>query len=807
LKIILKIHGITFRYNIIAKPDEMFKNYLKTTFRNLWKNKGYTFLNIFGLAIGIACAALIFLWVEDEINFNDYFSNKENIYKVKDSQTYDGTTFTFDATPGPLSQSIKTEVPGIRNAARTTWGDKALFSLGEKSIYEEGLYVDSSFFSILHLKFIHGTPSAAFQQLYSIVVTKKMADKFFGSTDVLGKSLRMDNKQDYVVSGVVEDLPENVSFHFDWLASFQIYYDRNQWLQDWGNNGVVTFVETEPSANIAAINKQLYNYLDTKGEDLVAKFSIYPMSRWRMYDSFENGKEVPGRIKYVNLFSIIAWIILIIACINFMNLSTARSEQRAREVGVRKVLGAGKGKLISQFIGESLIMAIISAVVAVAIVYLSLPAFNSLVEKQLAINLLNPLHVFGLLAIALVCGLVAGSYPAFYLSSFNPITVLKGMKIKTSSSAGFIRKGLVILQFSISIILIISTILIYQQIHHVKNRDLGYNRENLVYVNVQGNIKPHFNSIKNELQQTGVVENVSLSRSSVLRLGSNTGNFNWQGKDPSKQILITVENVSPEYASTMGMKVKKGRDFYPDIKSDSNNVIINETLAKLMGEKNVIGSVLSQDNEQYTVVGVMNDFIYNNMYAPSSPLILFPDTSDANYLTIRLKKTASLPSALSKVENVIKSSNPGFPFEYKFVDQEFDQLFKTETLIGKLATVFAVLAIFISCLGLFGLAAYTAERRTKEIGIRKVLGASAKGLAGLLSKEFLKLVALSCLIAFPVAWWMMHNWLQTYSYRIQISWMIFLIAGLLALIIALLTVSFQAIKAALANPVRSLRSE
>jgi len=785
----------------------MFKNYLKTTFRNLWKNKGYTFLNIFGLAIGIACAALIFLWVEDELNYNDYFSNKENLYKIKDSQTYDGTTFTFDATPGPLAPGIKSEIPGIKNTARTTWGNQSLFSLDDKNIYEQGMYVDSSFLSMFGLKFIQGKAATAFQQLYSVVISKKMAEKFFGSTNVVGKSLRVDNKQNYVVSGVIEDLPENVSFKFDWVAPFKIYLDQNDWLQQWGNNGIVTYVETASNANIASINKKLYNYLDTKGQGFNAKFSIYPMSRWRMYDSWKNGKEVPGRIKFVNLFSLIAWIILIIACINFMNLSTARSEQRAREVGVRKVLGAGKGKLIVQFIGESLIMALISALVAIGIVYLALPAFNSLVEKQLFVGISNPVHIVALLAIALICGLIAGSYPAFYLSSFNPVTVLNGLKIKSSGSAGFIRKGLVIVQFSISIVLIISTIIVYQQIHHVKNRDLGYNKQNLIYLQLQGNMKQHFNAIKNDLLQTGVVQNAALSRSIVLQLGSNTGNFQWQGKDPNKQVLITVEGVSPEYTSTMGMHIKEGRDFYADIKSDSNNVIINETLAKIMGGKNILGSVLSQGDSKYTVVGVMKDFIYNNMYSPSSPLILFPDTSSVNYLTIRLNAKHNLPESIAKVEKVIKTDNPGFPFEAKFVDEQFDQFFKAETLIGKLASVFSVLAIFISCLGLFGLAAYTAERRTKEIGIRKVLGASAKGLAGLLSKDFLYLVAFSCILAFPIAWWMMHNWLEKYEYRINISWTIFLIAGLLALLIALITVSFQAIKVALSNPVKSLRSE
>jgi len=785
----------------------MFKNYLKTTFRSLWKNKGYSFLNIFGLAIGIACAALIFLWVEDELSYNDYFANKENLYKIKDQQTYDGNTFTFDATPGPLAKNIKSDIPGIKNTARSSWANQSLFSLDDKDIFETGSYVDSSFLSMFHLNFLKGNPRTAFNELHSIVVSKKMAEKFFGTTDVIGKSLKVDNNQAYIISGVFENLPENVSFEFDWLAPFRVYEDQNQWLQQWGSNGVITYVQTEANANIGAINKKLHNYLDRKSSGLNAKFSIYPMSRWRLYDSFKDGKEIEGRIKYVHLFSLIAWIILLIACINFMNLSTARSEQRAREVGVRKVLGAGKGKLIGQFMAEAFVMALVSAIVAVAITSGVLPAFNSLVEKHLSLDIFNPLHLFSLLAIALVCGLVAGSYPAFYLSSFNPVKVLQGLKIKTGSSAGFIRKGLVIVQFSISIILIISTIIIYQQINHVKNRDLGYNKENLIYVQAQGVIKPHFEAIKNDLLATGMVKNATLSNNRVLSLGSNTGDFTWPGKDPQKQVLITVESVSPEYISTMGMQLKAGRDFYPDSKMDSGNLIINETLAKLIKSKNVIGSTISAYGQNFTITGVISDFVYNDMYKPSAPLILSSDTSNVNVLTMRLKPSKDLSASLSKIEAVMKADNPGFPFEYKFVDQQFDQLFKTESLTGKLASVFSILAILISCLGLFGLAAYTAERRTKEIGIRKVLGASAQNLAGLLSIDFLKLVIISCLIAFPLAWWMMNNWLQEYDYRIEINWSIFLFAGLLAILIALITVSFQAIKAAMANPVNSLRSE
>jgi predicted permease len=788
----------------------MFRNYFKTTIRNLRKNKGYTFLNIFGLAIGIACATLIFLWVEYELTFNHYFTNRDNLYNVKNQQTYDGTTFTFDATPGVMAEAIKAEIPGIKNTSRCTWGNQLLFSLNNKTIYEQGNYVDASFLLMFQLQFIKGNAANAFAQVYSLVISETMAKKFFGTIDIIGKALKVNNKQDYIITGVIKDLPKNVSFKFDWLAPFKIFEDQNTWLKEWGNNGVITYAEAEPNANIASINKKLRGFIQTKDKEAIAKMSAYPMNRWRLYNNFDtNGKEKEGRLKYVNLFSLIAWVILIIACINFMNLATARSEQRAREVGVRKVLGAAKGKLIGQFIGESLSMSLLSTLLAIIIIYLTLPAFNSLVEKDLLLNIFNPSHFAGLLFITLLCGLIAGSYPAFYLSSFKPAAVLKGLKLKSGASAGFIRKGLVIAQFTISVVLIISTIIIYQQIVFVKNRDLGYNKQGLIYTGLTGNMKQNFAVIKNDLLKTGLVQNMSLSNNQVLQLGSNTGDFEWPGKDPNKQVLITFESVSPEYISTMDIQLKEGRNFYDNIKSDSNNIIINESLAKLTGKKSVVGSILTRNDgkEKYTVVGVIKDFVYNSMYSPAAPLILFSDTSNVSVLTVRIKPNADVRNSVAKVGEVFKSDNPGYPVEFNFVDDEFNQLFKTESLTGKLSGVFAVLAIVISCLGLFGLAAYTAERRTKEIGIRKVLGATIRGLAALLSKDFLQLVTISCLISFPVAWWMMHSWLKDYEYHIKISWWIFIAAGILAIAIALVTVSFQAIKAALANPVKSLRTE
>ena len=785
----------------------MIKNYLKTTFRSLLKNRSYSFLNIAGLAIGIACASLIFLWVQDELTYNHNFSKRDNIYTIYENQTYNGKISTFHATPGLMAKAIKIEIPGIKNAARMDGMGMQLFALGDKSINEQGNYADKEILSILDLPFVYGNSTNALDELHAVVINETMAKKFFGEADPVGKTLKMNNDKNFTVTGVFKDLPKNSSLQFHWLVPLA-NIDRSQpWMTMWGANWARTYVELEPSASLASVNQKLHSYIHTKADHNDNICFLFAMNDWNLHDNFVDGKMSGGKIQYVRLFSFIAWIILLIACINFMNLSTARSEQRAKEVGVRKVMGAGKGKLIGQFISEALVMSFISVLLAVGLIYLALPAFNDLVQKELAISILQPAHLIYLFVIAIVTGLLAGSYPAFYLSSFNPITVLKNIKIKSSAGSGFIRQSLVVIQFSVSIILIIGTVIIYQQIQHVKNRNLGYNKDNLIYLNTQGKMVAHFAAIYNDLKQSGLVENAALSDDPVISVGSNSDNYSWEGKDATKNPLISWETVSPQFLSTMGMKLVAGRDFYTDAKVDSNNVIINEAFAKQMGKEGRIGGILRDGNKSFQITGIVKDFLYNDMYASTAPVLLFCKEADNRVLNIRMKPGVNTQDALAKIGQVMKANNPGYPFEYKFIDDDFDQIFKTETLTGSLAGVFAGLAIFISCLGLFGLAAYTAERRIKEIGIRKVLGASVSGLVGLLSKDFLKLVGIACVIAFPVAWWATHNWLQSYQYRININWSVFALAGILAIVIALITVSWQAIKAALMNPVKSLRSE
>ena len=784
----------------------MFRNYLKTALRNLWRHKTYSILNIMGLSVGITCAALIFLWVEDEVNYDHQHVKRNNLFYVMEHQTYDAKTYTFGATPGVLAAAMKTEIPGISNTCRNTWQQSLLFGLGDKTIYEKGRFADSSMFSMFTIPFLKGNPRTAFIQLNNLVISEKMANRFFGTTDVVGRSLKVDNKEEYVITGVFQDLPQNSTLQFDWLAPFEIYLKKNQWLQQWGNNGILTYAEVEPRADVAAINTKLSGYIKSKDTGAIARPFLFSMNDWRLRNNFVEGKQTGGRIESVNLFTTIAWIILLIACINFMNLATARSEKRAREVGVRKVLGAAKKLLILQFIGEALLMSLIAVIIAVGIIYLVLPGFNTLVEKQLFLGLNNPVHNTALLAIALICGLVAGSYPALYLSSFNPVSVLKGLRV-SAGSAAFIRKGLVVLQFTISIVLIIGTIIIYQQIQYVKNRQLGFNKENLLETATQGDLVQHFDAVKQELMKTGMVENVALSNLNTLQMGSSSENFQWDGKQPNEKVLITIDQVGPEYIATSGMQMRYGRDFGPVAKQDSLNVIINEAFARVMKKENPVGSTIIRDSINYTVIGVVKDFVFGDMYGKSDPLIFFIKPEYANYMYIRIKDKANTEQAVDRITSVMRSLNPGYPFDYRFVDDQFDKLFKSETLISKLSRIFAILAIFISCLGLFGLAAYTAERRTREIGIRKVLGASVNGIAGLLSVDFLKLVFISFLIAFPLAWWAMHKWLEDFAYRITINWLVFVFAGITALLIALLTISFQAIRAGLANPVKSLRTE
>ena len=786
----------------------MFKNYLKIAWRNLWKNKGYSALNIFGLAIGITCASLILLWVEDEVNFDNIFPKQDRTYHISVNSNFDGEWRTFGDTPGPLAQDLKDEIPEIVRAARASNGNM-LFTIGETAVNRIGSYVDADFIDIFSLHFVEGNAKSALDRPDAIVLTQKTASDLFGeNTIVLNKSIKVNNKNAYVVTGVVEDFPENTTIGFDWLAPFERFNEgeNNEWMKEYDANFANTFAELTPDANYMAVDAKVRGLLSEKVKDPHSYFFLHPMKDWHLRSNFENGEKVGGQIVFVRLMAIIALIILLIACINFMNLATARSEKRAKEVGLRKVLGSGKKMLISQFMAEAFITAALASVVSIFFLTILLPQFNILIEKQLELRLFNATHLLSLLGISLICGILAGWYPAFYLSSFKPAEVLKGVRAKQGNS-GIIRKGLVVAQFVVSIVFIISTIIVYQQIQHVKSRDLGFAKNNLIKIPVKGDILKNFNPIKNEMIASGMVENVALLNTHILADGYNGTNLEWQGGKDTKDVLISFRYISSDFFKTAGMEIVEGRGFSEYASRDSTNTLISESFAKLMGEGSALGKTVLRYGETYTVIGVVKDYLYGDMYGKSDPVMFFNDPSWAQYLYVKTESGAAMTKVLAVMEKVIKTHNPAFPFEYEFVDDSFNSSFKSEKMMGSLSQIFAILAIVISCLGLFGLSAFTAEQRRKEIGVRKVLGSSVRGIVQLLSKDFMRLVIIALLFAIPIAWWAMQNWLESFAYRIEINVLVFVIAGVVAICIALLTVSFQAVKAAMANPVKSLRAE
>jgi len=786
----------------------MLSNYFKIAVRNLWKYKGYSFINIFGLAIGITCASLILLWVEDEMNFDQSIPDKELVFAVPTNQEYEGDIRTFfQATPGPLAAALKTEIPEITKAARKL--DKNfLFSVGDKSINSEGSYADKDLFAIFGLKFIAGNPKEAFENKKSVVITQEIASILFdNSQEAIGKNIQFDKKTDYTVTGVIENLPHNTSYPFSWLIPFENFTDGEEWTKGYRPKFTNSFVKLAPGVDIEKVNEKVKTIIPSKtGEkDVVA--ILFSANDWHLRADFKNGEISGGRIEYVRLFSFIALIILLIACINFMNLSTARSEKRANEVGMRKALGSGKKQLIFQFVTEAVFTAFLSGLVSVLLLIILIPHFNALIGKNLSLALTQPIHFLPLIFITLICGFFSGLYPAFYLSSFKPIEVLKGAR-RQKGAASFTRKGLVVIQFSISIIFIISTILVYQQVQHVKSRDLGMEKENLIEVPAaHGNVIKNFKSIEQELTSSGLVESAALVNSEILSGGNNTSGIGWQGKPENQDILISYRTVTPQFFNTAGMKIKEGKGFGNSQDADSTKVLISESFARLMNTDDVIGKTISWGEQVFTINGVVNDYLYGDMYGTSDPVIFYHQAEGADYLYIKPATGVAINKTLKEIENVLKTQNPGFPFEYRFVDEAFNERFKSEQLVGNLSQIFALLAIIISCLGLFGLSAFTAEQRRKEIGVRKVLGSSVLGIVQLLSIDFMKLVLLAILISAPIAWYVMQNWLKGFAYRIDIKFWVFAIAGLAAVLIALLTVSFQAIKAALANPVKSLRTE
>ncbi len=788
----------------------MLKNYLKIAFRNLLKNKGFSFINILGLSVGMASAILILLWIQNEVGYDKFHEKSDRIYEAWNRDTFSNKLQCWNTTPKVLARTLERDMPEVEQVTRVDWRRSYLFSIGEKRLTVKGNLVDSNFFNTFTFPLIKGDPNTVLKDMYSIVLTESLAKSFFGNEEPMGKIVRIDNRDNLTVTGIMKDLPNNTRFNFEYVIPWAFLRKTGGDDQSWGNNSTRNYVLLKKNASIASANNNIryirkkYNRnWDDKGE-----MFLYPISRWRLYSKFTNGKEDGGLIDFVKMFAIIAAFILLIACFNFMNLSTARSEKRSKEVGIRKVVGASKGSLVRQFLGESILIAFIAGVFALLIVQLTLPAFGTLTDKKLYLDYGNIYFWFVFIGFILLTGIIAGSYPAFYLSAFKPVTVLKGMFSKSRSIISP-RKILVVLQFTFAIILIICTAIVKEQIDHARNRETGYDKNNLIYHFVNGDLEKNYPLVRNELLASGAATSVVKTSAPITEGWSDSWGFQWEGKAPDDKTDFDRFAADDKLSAAFGLQFVKGRDFdlkqYP---TDSTGIILNESAVKTMNFKDPIGKIVKDDNINWHVVGVIKDFILQSPFYPTKPMCIEGAKAGFfNVMHIKLNNKNTTADNLKRAEIIFKKYNPQYPFDYKFIDEDYAAKFKSEERTGTLAALFAGLTIFISCLGLFGLAAYMAESRVKEIGIRKVLGASVTGIAALLSKDFIGLVMISFLFASPVAWWFMHKWLENYPYHISINWWVFAMAATLSILIALLTVSYHAIRAATANPVKSLRTE
>jgi predicted permease len=799
----------------------MFKNYIKIAWRNLWKNKGYTFINVGGLALGMAVTLIIGLWILDEQSYNDYYKNKDKIAQVFQSQTFNGETGTGPAIPRPLEKALRDGYSdNFKHLIMCSWTNDHYLKYGEKSISRPGNYMQQVGPELFGFEIIKGDKDGL-KEVNSIMLSESTANALFGNEDPIGKTVTVSNEHKMNVSSVYKDVPFNNTFNdTDFIIPWKKYLAANEWIRNaedqWGNNSFQMFVQLADNTTFDKVTNTIKDVKKNLNED-TAQFNpqifLFPMKDWYLRSSFENGKQVGGRIKYVWLFGIIGAFVLLLACINFMNLSTARSEKRGKEVGIRKAIGSQRGQLIYQFLSESFLVVLFAFFLAMLLVVLSLNGFNELSKKEITFPWDNGLFWLISLAFILFTSLLAGSYPALYLSSFKPVDVLKGT-FKSGKYAGLPRKILVVVQFTVSVAFIIGTVIVMQQINHAKNRPVGYDKEGLIQIpTFSQDFSGKYDLMRSEFLGSGAVTEMSTSSSPTTQIWSNRGGFVWEGKPEGFQEDLAWTEVSPEYAKSLNLKIIEGRDFSRDFATDSLGVLINETAKKYLGMENPIGQLLRDDNDEdpgppLKIIGVVQDMITQSPYEPvKQGVYVYDRQNNASYYNLRLNPNESASKNIATIERVFKEHFPDIPFEYEFVDGQYGEKFASEERIGTLSGVFTALAILISCLGLFGLTSFVAEQRKKEIGVRKVLGASIFNVWNMLSKDFLKLVIISCFIAVPIAYYIMNGWLQEYPYRVILKWWIFALAMVGAILVTIVTVSFQAIRAAKANPVKSLRTE
>jgi putative ABC transport system permease protein len=807
----------------------MFKNYFKTAFRNLFKSKFYTSINIAGLAVGIATCLLILLYVMNELTYDTYNAKADRIYRVNNEIKFNGNYLNLAQVPATMGLTMLNEMPQVENYTRMSWYGSFLVKKGNEDIPEDRVaYADSSLFDVFTLPVIAGDAKTALKERHSLVITESIAKKYFNSTDVIGKTMLINDTGNYKITAVIKDIPKQSHFHFDFFVPMMENYGSNQ--DNWLSENYTTYILLKKHAEVKQVEAQLNPFMERhigpqlksminlsvdnfeKGGGYI-RATLTPLTAIHLHSNKTAELEANGNAEYVYIFSAIAMMILLIACVNFMNLSTARSSNRAKEVGVRKVLGSLKRDLIQQFLIESLLISFIALGCALLIAWLLLPYFNQLAGTDiLASTLFQPKMCLALVVLMIFVGLLAGSYPAFFLSSFQPVDVLKG-KLANGFKRSWLRNALVVFQFVISIILIFGTIVIYNQLNYIHNKDIGFNRNQVITINHTDALKDEATTFRNELLQINGVEDATMTGYLPVNYYRNSNTyFTSPTLEPTTGINLQAWTVDENYVPTLELKILQGRNFSPQFSTDSTGIVINEAAAKFLATKDLLNKKIytpidmnSKTLIDYHIIGIIKNFNFSSLRDVVTPLALFLGKSNGN-ISVRINSTG-IPNIIAQIKNKWKTLAPSKPFDYTFMDEDFNKLYTTEQRMGQIFITFALLAILIACLGLFGLVTYAAEQRTKEIGIRKVLGANVAVIVKMIARDFLKLVIIASLIAFPVAWWAMNKWLQDFAYRISISWWIFFAAALAALFITLVTISFQAIKAAVANPVKSLRSE
>ncbi len=793
----------------------MFKSYLKIAWRNLVKDKGYSFINVGGLALGLAVAMLIGLWIYDELSYDKHLDHYSSFAAVLQNNTIDGNIQTWSSQSYQLGPELRNSYgSNFKHVVMSSFPINSIFSYKEKTLTSNGCFMEAGAPELLSLRMLHGT-GTGLQDPTSILLSASVAKSFFGDEDAIGKVLKIDNSVDLKVTGVYQDIPDNSSFKDElfFIAPLDVLINRGGRNLGWVNNWLQVFVQVADNVDMQKVSSAIKDVkmknLDKNEAGFKPELFIFPLSKWHLYSDFENGVNTGGRIEFVWLFGIIGVFVLLLACINFMNLSTARSQKRAKEVGVRKTMGSARGQLIGQFFGESLLVVSLAFVFSILLVQLFLPLFNEIAGKNISIYWISPTLWLSMIVFVLFVAMISGSYPALYLSAFKPIKALRGT-FRMGNSASIPRKALVVVQFTVSVTLTIGTIVVYQQIQYAKNRPIGYELNGLVTIPMKTQeVKQNYDALRNDLLATGTFSEVSTSETTITNLWWSDTGYKWRGKDPNLQDMIYRGAISYDFGKTVGWKIKEGRDFSRDFASDSSAVILNEAAVKYMGFENPLGETIgTYSDRNYTVIGVVEDMVTQSLYEPVKQTVFVLDRFNReNFINLRISSQVSASKALEELNKIFVKHVPNTPFEYNFADDEFAAKFSFEERIGKLVGIFAVLAIFISCLGLFGLASFVAEQRTKEIGVRKVLGASVFNLWKMLSRDFVGLVVIAVFIAAPIAYYFMRDWLQNYNYRTDITWWVFATSGLGALLVTLATVSYQSIKAAMMNPVKSLRSE